>query len=104
MQSRSLLPVHSLYSMEVVLARDVVAGTSRELKTDNANDSPPVRSHQSVKLPRQLRQRLRLWAAFLDKEISEVVEEAVTKHLDDLERQRAERKLPPLPSPDVEKQ
>lgn len=86
------------------MATAKASATSHDVREVSPDSGPRDRSHQSVKLPRQLRQRLRLWAAFLDKEISEVVEEAVTKHLDDLERQRAERKLPPLPSPDLETQ
>lgn len=62
-----------------------------------------TRASQSVKLPVQVRQRLRLWAAFLDQEISELVEEAVTKHLNELDQRRAQRGLPPLPEPETEK-
>jgi len=57
------------------------------------------RLHQSVRFSPPLRRRLRLWAAFLDREISEIVEDAVTAHLDTLESERAERRLPPLPDP-----
>ncbi len=64
-------------------------------------DARSDRVAQSAKLPPSLRKRLRIWAAFLDKEISEVVEEAVAVHLDKLEKDRARRHLPPLAPPDV---
>lgn len=86
------------------MATAKASAMSHDVREVSRDVGPRSRSHQSVKLPRQLRQRLRLWAAFLDQEISEVVEEALTKHLDHLERQRAERNLPPLPIPDVDTQ
>ena len=42
-----------------------------------------------------------LWAGFLDKEISEFVEEAIMTHLDQLDRERQRRGLPPLPLPEA---
>jgi len=41
---------------------------------------------------------LRLWAAFQDRDMSDLVVEAIRLHLEALDRDRAERKLPPLPS------
>ena len=48
-------------------------------------------------LPRSLRQRLRIHAAVLDREISVVVAEAVTEYLDRHDQQRAAEGLPPIP-------
>jgi hypothetical protein len=62
----------------------------------------PRRLNQSIRIAPELRQRLRLWAAYLDKEISTVVEEAVTAHLDALDRDRAARGLAPMPRPESE--
>ncbi len=39
-----------------------------------------------------------MWAAYQDKEISTIVEEAVAAHLDALDRDRAARRLHPMPS------
>lgn len=82
------------------MAKDKASLLSGQAQTEVVPAGKPERPHQSVKLLRRLCQRLRLWAAFLGKGISEIVEEAVTRHLDDLERDRAERRLPPLPRPD----
>src|SRR5687767_7826042 len=59
-----------------------------------------LRAHQSIKLPLSLRRRLRLWAAFLDVEISELAEEGIGARLDELDAERRRRGLPPLPNPD----
>ncbi len=56
-------------------------------------------SRQVVAMPRLLRQRVRMWSAFLDRDVSDVVREAVTEYLDRLERGRAEQGLPPFPIP-----
>jgi hypothetical protein len=60
------------------------------------------RLNQSVRITPDLRARLRMWAAYQDKEISTVVEEALAAHLDALDRTRAERGLDPMPQPDEE--
>lgn len=49
----------------------------------------------------ELRQRLRVWAAFRGVEISQMVEEAVARHLDRLDQERASQGLAPIPRPDV---
>lgn len=54
---------------------------------------------QSVRLPPQLRKRLRMWAAFKDVEISEIVEEAVKAHLNKLDRQREKKGFAPIIAP-----
>ena len=59
------------------------------------------RLSQSIRIAPELRQRLRIWAAYLDQELSEVVEEAVTAHLDALDRDRAARGLAPIPRPEA---
>jgi len=56
------------------------------------------RESATIWLPRSVRRRLRLWAAFQDRDMSDVVVEAIRLHLEALDRDRAERKLPPLPS------
>ena len=61
----------------------------------------PARTTQSVMLSPELRQRLRVWAAFRGVEISQLVEEAVESHLDELDRDRETRGLPPIPRPEV---
>ena len=58
------------------------------------------RQYQAVKLPRHVRQRLRVCAAFLDVEISALVTDAVMEHLDRLDRERRAQGLVPLPSAD----
>lgn len=58
------------------------------------------RVDQSVKLPAPVRRRLRLSAAYLDREISELVELAVIEYLDGLDRARKEQGLAPLPRPE----
>jgi hypothetical protein len=61
----------------------------------------PARATQSVMLSPALRQRLRVWAAFRGVEISQLVEEAVARHLDALDRERESRGLAPIPRPDA---
>ena len=68
---------------------------------DGAGGPRPERTYQAAKLTRPVRLRLRMWAGFLDKEISELVEEAITAHLDQLDRERQRRGLPPLPLPEA---
>jgi hypothetical protein len=78
--------------------------TSATVSTRRREGEEPARSSrssQSVKLPTQLRKRPRLWAALSDREISQIVEESVSTHLDRLERERAERGLPSLPPPEA---
>jgi len=48
-------------------------------------------------MPRGLRQRLRIHAAVLDREISDLISEAVTEYLDRHDQQRAKEGLPPIP-------
>ncbi|MEP7022121.1 MAG: hypothetical protein ABI808_15875 [Pseudonocardiales bacterium] len=48
-------------------------------------------------MPRGLRQRLRIHAAVLDREISMIITEAVTEYLDRHDTQRAAEGLPPIP-------
>ena len=72
------------------------------LEDERTQGDKPPRTPQSVKLPEPLRQRLKLWAVFLNKEISELVEEAVVARLDALDTERAERGLAPLPQPETE--
>ncbi len=84
------------------MAVKTTAGAAVGRDGAQTQDEKPPRAAQSVKLPEPLRQRLRLWAVFLNREISELVEEAVATRLDTLDRERAERGLPPLPQPENE--
>jgi len=66
-----------------------------------AQAARPARTTQQVMLSLELRQRLRVWAAFRGVEISQLVEEAVERHLDELDRDREERGLAPIPRPEA---
>ena len=55
------------------------------------------REKVGIWMPRGLRQRLRIHAAVLDREISEVIAQAVTEFLDRHDAQRAKEGLPPIP-------
>ena len=68
---------------------------------ESTQGTRPARTTQSVMLSPGLRQRLRVWAAFRGVEISQLVEEAVERHLDELDRGREDRGLPPIPRPEV---
>jgi predicted DNA-binding protein len=57
----------------------------------------PARVSQGVKLPPDLHRRLRVCAALEGKQISQVVEEALRKHLDDVDRERRARGAGPIP-------
>ena len=65
-------------------------------------DEGRLRLNQSVRISPDLRGRLRMWAAYQNKEISTVVEEAVTAHLDALDAERAGQGLDPMPHPDAD--
>jgi hypothetical protein len=60
--------------------------------------------YQSGKLAPEVRRWLRVCAAFLDAEISALVQDAITDHLDCLDHQRRESGLPPLPALGTERQ
>jgi hypothetical protein len=70
---------------------------TRPARRDRAGER---RATQSVRIAPELRQRLRIWAAYQDREISDLIEEAVTAHLDALDRDRAARGFKPVPRPD----
>ena len=61
----------------------------------------PKRFEQVIKLPLDVRQRLRASAAYLDVEISELSEVAISSYLDALDCDRASRGESPLPRPEV---
>jgi hypothetical protein len=77
------------------------------LDVDRADDTSPTdedetpagRNQQSIKLPRKLAKRVRLAAVFLDRTVSDIHEEAVTRYLDQLQAERREQGLPPVPEP-----
>jgi hypothetical protein len=58
------------------------------------------RGQQSVQLPLALRHRVRVYAAYGGVEISTLVEDAPTGYLDRVDRERAEKGLPPIPPPE----
>ena len=55
------------------------------------------REKVGIWMPRGLRQRLRIHAAVLDREISDLISEAVSEYLDRHDLQRAKEGLPPIP-------
>jgi hypothetical protein len=85
----------------------VVGGTSRMLEVDREDDNTVAddgdeqssRNQQSVKFPRRLSRRVQLAAVFLDRTISDIHEEAVTRYLEQLQAERRARGLPPIPDP-----
>jgi hypothetical protein len=58
-------------------------------------DEGPRRSMQ-VYLQPLTRKRLRVWAAVLDRDMTELIEQAVVAQLDSWDRERAARGLPPI--------
>lgn len=54
----------------------------------------------SVRIDPDLRRNIRIWAAFRNQEISDLVENAVASHLDALAEERAAQGLKPIPAPD----
>jgi len=68
---------------ELAPATEPVAGRDRE--------------KVGIWMPRGLRQRLRIHDAVLDREISEVIAQAVTEYLDRHDQQRDKEGLPPIP-------
>lgn len=77
----------------------MVQTAQRNGRADGGEVTRPRRIQQSIKLSPHARQRLRLAAVFLEREISAMVEEAVTRYLDELKRERKEQGLPPIPDP-----
>ena len=77
------------------------------LDVDRADDNSPTdeddglpgRNQQSIKLPRKLARQVRLAAVFLDRTVSDIHEEAVTRYLEQLREERREQGLPPIPEP-----
>lgn len=80
-------------------------GNRKNGKADDAapNDGAPAarRVQMSVQVAPELRQRLRLTAVFLERELSEIVEEAITNHLGQIDRERREQGLKPIPKPEA---
>jgi hypothetical protein len=84
-----------------------VARTSSrdDLAADGAtavDGAPSARRVQmSVQLQPDLRKRLRLTAVFLERELSELVEEGVARYLDQIDRERREQGMRPIPKPEA---
>ena len=72
---------------------------SDELSSSPAAEPVGGRDREKVGIwmPRGLRQRLRIHAAVLDREISDLISEAVSEYLDRHDQQRATKGLPPIP-------
>jgi hypothetical protein len=87
--------------------RYVVGPQRRRVNTAAGEDDelPPAaepvagrdREKVGIWMPRGLRQRLRIHAAVLDREISDLISEAVSEYLDRHDQQRAKEGLPPIP-------
>lgn len=77
----------------------MVDSAARYTRPARGPDDGRPRLNQSVRISPDLRARLRMWAAYQEKEISTVVEEAVATHLDALDRDRAAHGLDPMPCP-----
>lgn len=60
-----------------------------------ADEGQPRRTMQVFFLP-STRKRLRMWAALRDRDMSDVIEEAVLAHLDRWDHERKARGLPPI--------
>ncbi len=56
-----------------------------------------ARHQQTLYLRRSLRKRPRIAAAVLDQEISTLVDDAISRHLEEIDRRRQAEGLPPLP-------
>ena len=68
-------------------------------RTSEGDEGRAERTQQTISLPRHLRQRLRLAAVFLERQISDLAEEAVAEYLDRVQRDRKEQGLAPIPGP-----
>ena len=73
------------------------AGDDDELPPAAELVSGRDREKVGIWMPRGLRQRLRIHAAVLDREISEVIAQAVSEYLDRHDQQRAKEGLSPIP-------
>jgi hypothetical protein len=62
----------------------------------HATAKPQPKDKMSVLMSNPVRRRLRVAAAVQDRDVSEVIEEAVQQYLDNWDRERAARGLPPL--------
>ncbi len=71
--------------------------TPRSTRRGRPRDPAEPREKAQLFLERSVRRRLRMWAALLDLDLSEIVNDAVREHLDRLDAERAKRGLPPLP-------
>lgn len=77
----------------------MIDADERGTETPEGDAGRAERIQQTISLPRHLRQRLRLAAVFLERQISELAEDAVAEYLDKLQRDRKEQGLAPIPEP-----
>ena len=61
-----------------------------------ATARPQPKDKMTVLMSNPVRRRLRVAAAVQDRDVSEVIEDAVQQYLDNWDRERASRGLPPL--------
>jgi hypothetical protein len=61
-----------------------------------AGGGRPPKDRMTILIGNHVRRRLRVAAAVQDRDISQVIEDAVQLYLDNWERERAARGLPPL--------
>lgn len=73
---------------------------SRSRRSTRRSPGEEPRATQSVRMRPELRRRLRIWAAYQVRELSDLLEEAVSAHLDALDRARAAQGFKPIPGPD----
>ena len=76
---------------------NTAAGDDEELSLSAEPAGGRDREKVGIWMPRGLRQRLRIHAAVLDREISDLISEAVSEYLDRHDQQRAQEGLPPIP-------
>ena len=83
----------------VVRPRRARTAPSGDEESSEAEQAAGWRDREKVGfwMPRGVRQRLRVHAAVLDRDMSEVIAQAVTEYLDRLDAQRVEEGLPPIP-------
>jgi hypothetical protein len=79
-------------------ARAVTGSSEGEApQADAAQEAERVREKVGIWMRRDIRRRLRIHAAVLDRDMSDVIEDAVTEYLDRRDAERAAEGLPPIP-------
>ena len=76
--------------------RSAAARAQEEGEDAAAASRPKPKDKMTVLMSRPVRRRLRVAAAVQDRDISQLIEDAIQLYLDTWERERAARGLPPL--------